>query len=151
MLVKENFVNNLTSTIKGSHKYAYLGFNISKYKGQTISFRLNRKVINGETPTFAILVYNVTKPGSEKYFTLNNTDVVRLSNIEIPDIDGDLLLLTYNGIPGNTLGIDVEYSSPYLCIGKTLPDIYIPAKTDLPSNQQAYYPTDGNYNEIKAI
>lgn len=30
-------------------------------------------------------------------------------------------------------------------------DLYIPAKADLPTNQQGYYPQDGDYNEIKAI
>lgn len=30
-------------------------------------------------------------------------------------------------------------------------DLYIVAKVDLPTNQQGYYPQDGDYNEIKAI
>lgn len=35
--------------------------------------------------------------------------------------------------------------------GEEFPDLWIPAKTDLPTNQQGYYPPDGDYNEIKAI
>ena len=30
-------------------------------------------------------------------------------------------------------------------------ELWIPAKADLPTNQQGYYPPDGDYNEIKAI
>lgn len=35
--------------------------------------------------------------------------------------------------------------------GEEFPDLWIPAKTDLPNDQQGYYPQDGDYNEIKAI
>lgn len=35
--------------------------------------------------------------------------------------------------------------------GDILSELWIPAKTDLPTNQQAYYLPDGDYNEIKAI
>ena len=148
MLVRENLLKDTTRLRRGTHKYAYMQFVVTEYKGKAISFSLHRNVVKGETPTFTTIVYNVTKPKHEKHFTVDNTDLLRLNNIEIPDTDDDLLLLIYNGTAGDTLGIDVEYSKPYLCIGETLPDIYIPAKVDL--QKPTLYPPDGQYEEIKA-
>lgn len=148
MLVRENLLKDTNYLMRGAHNYAYFGFNVTKYKGKTISFSLHRKVIKGVTPTFTTLIYNLKKPGTEKSFILNDTNVAKLNNIEVPDVDGELQILTYNGLSGNTLGIDVEYSKPYLCIGETLPDIYIPAKIDL--KNPTLYPIDGQYEEIKA-
>lgn len=149
MLVKENLLENTTSVIKGVHKYAYMGFNVTKFKGQIISFSLHRKVIKGETPIFTTNIYNTVKSKTEQFFSQKQSDIAIVQGAKIPNTDEDILLLTYNGIPGNTLGVDVEYSKPYLCIGDTLPDIYIPAKADL--IKSSLYPNDGEYTEIKAI
>ena len=148
MLVRENLLKDTTILKRGTHTHIYLSFNVTKYKGQTISFSLHREVIKGETPTFTMILYNVPKNKIEKRFTLNNTKISKLNSVEIPDVEDELLLLTYNGLSGETLGIDVEYSKPYLCIGETLPDVYIPAKADL--KNPTLYPIDGEYEEILA-
>lgn len=43
---------------------------------------------------------------------------------------------------------DIYVIKPY---DDKLSRVWIPAKSDLPTNQQGYYPPDGDYNEIKAI
>lgn len=148
MLVRENVYRNFKQKIGGTTRYSAIGLNVRNYIGRYVSFSINRKVVKGKTDKLSVILYDITNNKSILPITLPAENIVKAKGILVPKDDVDIRILIYNGTAGNTLGIDVEYSKPYLCIGETLPDIYIPAKADL--TKPTLYPLDGNYEEIKA-
>lgn len=121
-------------------------------KGKTVSLRFNIKLLSGDITEVHAGLYNNSTGGWAgpllKYPIENG--VVKIEGITYPTDEQRYTIYTYNGLAGQTTGIDVERWNAHIAEGSQASDIWVPAESEMTESQRALMKY-GEYKEIKSF